>query len=146
MYIIGFQSNDAVSYAIKLGVALQMTNILRDVGEDYHKGRLYLPREELVFYGILESDIAGGRVTENWRQFMKFQIERTRQLYGESWAGIKMLEREGQLAIGAASVFYQGILEEIEKNDYDVFGCRASLSALGKISRIPALWLKVRSL
>ena len=146
MYIIGFQSLDAVAYAIKLGVALQMTNILRDVGEDYPNGRLYLPREELAFYGIFESDIAQGRTTENWRQFMKFQLERTRQLYAESWAGVKMLEREGQLAIGAASVFYQGILDEIEKNDYDVFRCRASLGGLGKVSRIPALWLKVKSL
>jgi len=145
MYIVGFHSNEAVPYAIKLGVALQMTNILRDVGEDYHNGRLYLPREELAFYAIPESDIAEGRVTENWRQFMKFQIDRTRQLYAESWRGVKMLEREGQLAIGAASVFYQGILDEIEKSDYNVFERRASLSALGKISRIPALWLRVRS-
>jgi phytoene synthase len=146
MYIVGFQSNEAVPYAIKLGVALQMTNILRDVGEDYHNGRLYLPRQELAYYAIPESHIAEGRVTENWRQFMKFQIDRTRQLYAESWPGIKMLEREGQLAIGAASVFYQGILDEIEARDYNVFDGRASLSALGKISRIPALWLKVKSL
>ena len=146
MYIIGFKSHEAVPYAIKLGVALQMTNILRDVGEDYRNGRLYLPREELTFYGIREQDIAEGRVTDNWRQFMKFQIERTRQLYEESWAGVKMLEREGQLAIGAASVFYQGILDDIEKHDYDVFSRRASLSALGKVSRIPALWLKVKAL
>lgn len=146
MYIVGFESNEAVPYAIKLGVALQMTNILRDVGEDYHNGRLYLPREELAFYGIPESQIAEGRRSESWRQFMKFQIDRTRQLYEESWAGVKMLEREGQLAIGAASVFYQGILDEIEKNDYNVFSRRASLSALGKVSRIPALWLKINSL
>ena len=146
MYIVGFESKEAVPYAIKLGVALQMTNILRDIGEDYRNGRLYLPREELAFYGIPESDIARGRVTENWRQFMRFQIDRTRQLYNESWAGVKMLEREGQLAIGAASVFYQGILDEIEKIDYNVFHCRASLSALGKVSRIPALWWKVKSL
>jgi phytoene synthase len=146
MYIVGFNNNQAVPYAIKLGVALQMTNILRDVGEDHHNGRLYLPREELAFYGIREQDIAEGRITENWRQFMKFQIERTRQLYAESWAGIKMLEREGQLAIGAASVFYQGILDEIEKNDYDVFTRRASLSAMGKIGKIPALWVKVKTL
>ena len=117
-----------------------MTNILRDVGEDYRNGRLYLPREELAFYGIQESDIAEGRITDNWRQFMKFQIERTRQLYEESWAGVKMLEREGQLAIGAASVFYQGILDEIERNDYDVFTRRASLSAWGKVRpHYPAL-------
>jgi phytoene synthase len=139
MYIVGFQSNEAVPYAIKLGVALQMTNILRDVGEDYRNGRLYLPREELAFYGIQELDIMEGRITDNWRQFMKFQIERTRQLYADSWAGVKMLEREGQLAIGAASVFYQGILDEIERNDYDVFTQRASLSVWGKVSRLPAL-------
>ena len=145
MFIIGFHTSEAVPYAIKLGVALQMTNILRDVGEDYHNGRLYLPREELAFYGIPESEIAEGHITDNWRQFMKFQIERTRQLYRESWAGVKMLAREGQLAIGAASVFYQGILDEIEKRDYDVFSSRASLNAIGKIRRIPALWWKVKS-
>lgn len=146
MYIVGFKSHEAVPYAIKLGVALQMTNILRDVGEDYRNGRLYLPREELAFYGIHETDIAEGRVTDNWRQFMKFQIDRTRQLYKESWLGVKMLEREGQLAIGAASTFYCGILDDIEKHDYDVFTRRASLSSWGKISRVPSLWLKVRSL
>ncbi len=76
---------------------------------------------------------------------MKFQIDRTRQMYAESWPGVKMLEREGQLAIGAASVFYQGILDEIEKSDYDVFTRRASLNAFAKVSRLPALWLKVKS-
>jgi phytoene synthase len=146
MYIVGFKNSDAVPYAIKLGVALQMTNILRDIGEDYRNGHLYLPREELTFYGIPESNIAEGRITDNWRQFMQFQIDRTRRLYAESWAGVKMLEPEGQLAIGAASVFYQGILDQIEKNDYDVFRRRASLSALDKLGRIPALWLKIRYL
>lgn len=142
MYIVGFEDGAAVPYAIKLGVALQMTNILRDIGEDYQNGRLYLPREELVFYGIQESDIARGNLTDNWRQFMNFQIDRTRQLYAESWAGVTMLEREGQLAVGAASVFYQGILDEIEKNDYDVFTRHASLSAWSKLSKIPALlWM-----
>ena len=57
-----------------------------------------------------------------------------------------MLEREGQLAIGAASVFYQGILDDIEKHDYDVFTRRANLSALGKVSKIPALWVKIKTL
>jgi len=146
MYIVGFSGYDAVPYAIKLGVALQMTNILRDVSEDFSNGRLYLPREELLAYGIREQDIAEGRVTDNWRQFMKFQIERTRDLYEESWEGVKMLESEGQLAIGAASIFYQGILDQIEKNDYDVFTKRASLSAIGKVSKVPALWLKIKTL
>jgi phytoene synthase len=146
MYIVGFHSNKAVPYAIKLGVALQMTNILRDVGEDYRNGRLYLPREELAFYGIPESDIVQGRVTDPWRQFMQFQIERTRMLYEDSWKGLQMLEPEGQLAIAAASVFYHGLLDEIEKNDYNVFDRRASLSTWGKVSRLPGLWLRINSL
>jgi len=136
MYIVGFTNPEAVPYAIKLGVALQMTNILRDVGEDYNNGRLYLPREELAFHSIREADIAEGRIANNWRQFMRFQIDRTRQLYEESWPGIKMLERDGQLAVGAASVFYQGILDEIERKDYDVFTGRASLSTWGKVRRM----------
>jgi phytoene synthase len=145
MYIVGFESNEAVPYAIKLGVALQMTNILRDVGEDFRNGRLYLPRDELALYGIREADVAAGRVTEAWRLFMKFQIERARQLYQEAWPGVKMLEREGQMAIGAAAIFYQGILDAIEANGYDNFSKRASLSAWEKVRRIPALWWKVKS-
>jgi phytoene synthase len=142
MYIVGFKSTEAVPYAIKLGVALQMTNILRDVGEDYRNGRLYLPREELKQFHISEDDIAQGKVTENWREFMRFQIHRTRHLYKDSKPGIDLLEREGQLAIRAASIFYEGILDVIEKNDYDVFTRRASLSKWGKLSRIPALFLR----
>jgi phytoene synthase len=146
MYIVGFQDNETVPYAIKLGVALQMTNILRDIGEDYLAGRNYLPRDEMVFFGIRESDVAEGKVTNRWRQFMRFQIQRTRDLYEESWPGVKLLEPEGRLAVAAASVLYSGILDEIEKNDYDVFSRRASLSLPEKLRRIPALWLKVRKM
>ncbi|HUH98100.1 MAG TPA: phytoene/squalene synthase family protein [Anaerolineales bacterium] len=146
MYIVGFDSNQAVPHAIRLGVALQMTNILRDVGEDYRSGRVYLPRDEMVFYGIRESDIAEGRMTNRWRQFMRFQIQRTRDLYEDSWAGVKLLEPEGRLAIGAASVLYSGILDEIEKNDYNVFSLRASLSLPQKLRRLAAAWLKIQNL
>ena len=145
MHIVGFDNREAIPFAIKLGVALQMTNILRDVGEDFQQGRIYLPREEMLAYGLSESEIQTGSVTPRWRQFMKFQIQRARQLYQESWAGIKMLNCDGQMAIGAASVFYQGILNDIEKHDYNVFTRRASLSAFGKLSRIPWVWLKVKS-
>jgi len=84
-------------------------------------------------------------VTDAWRLVMKFQIERTRQLYEEAWPGVKMLEREGQLAIEAVAVFYQGILDAIEANDYDVFNERASLSAWEKVLRIPSMWWKVKA-
>jgi phytoene synthase len=143
MYIVGFKSAEAAPFAIKLGVALQMTNILRDVGEDFRNGRIYLPQEELNAYGISEADLAKGIVDSKWREFMKFQIARTRQLYAEAVEGIKFLERDGRTSIGAASDFYQAILDVIESNDYDVFNTRASLSAWGKIKRLPGMWLKL---
>jgi phytoene synthase len=146
MHIVGFRDRKAVPYAIKLGVALQLTNILRDVGEDYRNGRVYLPREDMLNFGISETDIEMGKITPRWRKFMQFQIERARNLYEEAWQGIAMLERDGQLAIGASAVFYNGILEDIEKHDYDVFNRRARLSSWEKVRRIPSLWLKVRSL
>jgi 15-cis-phytoene synthase len=144
MYIVGFKGREAIPHAIKLGVALQLTNILRDVGEDYRNGRVYLPREDLLTHGISETDIAAGKVTPRWRQLMQFQIDRARKLYDESWQGINHLSRDGQLAIGAAAIFYRGLLDQIEKNDYDVFTKRASLSAWEKLSRLPSLWMKLK--
>ena len=146
MHIVGFKSNEAVPYAIRLGVALQMTNILRDIGEDYRAGRIYLPQDELEAYGLSEEDLECGEVTTRWREFMRFQIQRTRQLYAEAESGIRFLERDGQMAIGAASNFYQGILDAIEANDYDVFAARANLSAWNKISRLPGLWMKLATI
>ncbi len=142
MYIVGFKSPEAVPFAIRLGVALQMTNILRDVVEDFRNGRIYLPKKELEAFGLSEADLAHGEVTPQWREFMRFQVRRTRQLYAEAQAGIQLLEPDGQLAIGAASDFYQGILDAIESNDYDVFSRRASLSAWEKLRRLPSLWVK----
>ncbi len=140
MYIIGFQQEDAIPYAIKLGLALQMTNILRDVGEDWQRGRLYLPQDELAAYGLSETDIANGRVDERWRAFMRFQIARNRQLYAESQPGIGLLNKDGRFAIAAAAGLYQAILQDIEKHDYDVFSRRAHVTGWGKIRRLPGLW------
>lgn len=146
MHIVGFRNTHAIQYAIKLGVALQMTNILRDVGEDYRNGRIYLPREDMLTFGISETDIEMGVITPRWRKFMQFQIERTRALYEEGWKGISVLDPDGRMAIGASAVFYSGILDDIEAHDFDVFNRRANLNAWEKVRRIPALWLKVRSL
>jgi phytoene synthase len=143
MHIVGFESNEAVPYAIRLGVALQLTNILRDVGEDLRIGRIYLPQDELTAYGISENDLSRGEVTPRWRDFMRFQVARTRQLYAEAEGGIRFLTRDGQLAIGAASRFYQGILDAIEANDYNVFTQRAHLGMWGKLRCLPKLWLGI---
>lgn len=140
MYIIGFTSPNAVPYAIKLGVALQITNILRDVGEDWRRGRVYLPQEELALFNLTEDDLDKGRIDNRWRQFMRFQIERNRQLYDEAWPGIALLNNEGRLAIAAAAEFYRGILDDIEDHDYNVFSRRAYVSAWGKLRQLPGIW------
>jgi phytoene synthase len=142
MHIVGFHSPEAVPYAIRLGVALQMTNILRDIGEDFRNGRVYLPQDELAAFGLSEADLARGQVSPRWREFMRFQIRRVRELYADADIGIQFLERDGRLAIGASSVFYQGILDDIETHDFDVFSRRASLGTWGKLSHLPGLLLK----
>ena len=140
MHIIGYSGAEAIPYAIKLGVALQITNILRDVGEDWKNGRLYLPLEELAEFGLGEEDIAAGRIDNRWRAFMRFQIGRNRRLYAEAWSGIGCLSPDGRFAIAAAADLYRGILENIEANDYDVFNRRAYLSRWGKLRRLPRIW------
>jgi phytoene synthase len=144
MHIIGFSSEEAIPYAVKLGVALQLTNVLRDVGEDWRNGRLYLPQDELRAFGVSEQDIAEGRITEHWRAFMRYQIARNRQLYAESWAGIAMLNSDGRFAIAAAAELYRAILNDIEAHDYDVFRRRARVGTLGKLRRLPIVWRKAR--
>jgi 15-cis-phytoene synthase len=141
MHIVGFESDEAVPYAIKLGVALQLTNILRDVGEDWRRGRLYLPLDELAAFGLSEDDIAAGTVDDRWRAFMEFQVARARQLYEEAWPGIAKLDGKGRVAIAAAAAFYRAILDDIERHDYDVFNRRARVSAWGKLRRLPGIWL-----
>jgi len=146
MYIIGFASDEAFPYALKLGVALQLTNILRDVGEDWRAGRLYLPLEDLHQFGLKESDIDAGIVDERWREFMKFQIERTRLLYREAWPGISLLNADGHLAISLAADLYRSILADIEAHDYDVFSRRAHVNTWSKLKRLPAIWWRVKFL
>ncbi|MCA9975707.1 MAG: squalene/phytoene synthase family protein [Chloroflexota bacterium] len=144
MHIIGFAGADAVSYAVKLGLALQLTNILRDIGEDWQRGRLYLPLEELAMFNLSEADVAAGVVDDRWRRFMRFQIARNRQLYAEAWPGIQMLNKDGRFAIAAAAGLYRAILEDIENHDYDVFNRRAHIGTWGKLKRLPTLWAKSR--
>ena len=144
MHIVGHDGPQAMPYAIRLGVALQLTNILRDVGEDWRMGRLYLPKEELDAFGLTEADIEGGLVTNKWREFMRFQVERVRILYASSMPGIAMLHRDGRFAIAAAAELYQTILVEIEKNDYDVFSRRAVVSKWDKLRRLPGIWGRAR--
>jgi phytoene synthase len=146
MHIIGYAGSEAVPYAIRLGVALQMTNILRDIGEDWRAGRIYLPQDELEAFDLTEEDIAGSVIDSRWRAFMRFQIERNRQLYQEALPGIALLDRDGRFAIGAAAGLYQAILEDIEAHDYQVFNRRSNVGSWGKLHRLPGIWLSTSAL
>lgn len=143
-HIIGFKSEEALPYAIRLGIALQLTNILRDIGEDWQVGRLYLPQEELEAFDLSAEDVHAGIVTDRWRAFMRFQIARNRRLYQEAWPGIAMLSEDGQMAIATAASLYAGILDDIEAHDYDVFRRRAYVSTWGKLRRLPATWWRLK--
>lgn len=140
MHIIGFAGRKAIPYALKLGVALQLTNILRDVGEDWRAGRVYLPQQELAEFDLKEDDLRHGRINERWKSFMRFQIDRNRQLYEEAAPGIALLESDGRFAIAAAADLYRAILDDIEAHQYDVFNRRAHVSTWGKMRRLPKIW------
>lgn len=132
MHIIGY-TEGAVRYAIKLGVALQLTNILRDIGEDAQRGRVYLPLEDLTRFGLTDDDIMNGRRDTAFRNLMRFEIARAHRLYEEAWPGIGLLQADGRLAIAAAAEIYRAILGRIERNDFDVFGCRAYVPLYEKL-------------
>lgn len=140
MHIVGYSSEEAIRYAVKLGVALQLTNILRDIAEDWDRGRLYLPQEELAAFGVSEEHLSLGIVDDAWRAFLRFQIERARRIYDEAWPGIRLLHPAGRLAIAAAASFYKDILVDIEKREYDIFQGRAHVSGWGKLRKLPHLW------
>jgi len=146
MCIIGYSGAEAMPYAVKLGVALQLTNILRDVGEDCRAGRVYLPRTELAQFGLSTQDLAAGHIDNRWRAFMRFQIERNRQLYAEAWPGIGRLHPDGRLAVAAAAEIYRAILSDIEAHDYDVFRRRAHVSGAAKLSSLPGIWWRSQRL
>lgn len=123
--ILGYAADSALDYGIALGRAMQMTNILRDVGEDARMGRIYLPLDDMQRFGYTESSIFEEVVDEAFVELMKFQIDRVRKLYAEAEPGIAMLAPESRYTVRLALTLYRQILSSIEANRYDVFTKRA---------------------
>ncbi len=138
MRIIGFEG-DAEPFAINLGIALQLTNILRDVGEDAARGRIYLPLEELAHFGVSEAEILHGRMTERFRSLMRFQIARAEQWYRAGWPGVTMLHPDGQFAVATAALIYRALLPKIVALDYNVFTQRAFVPLHEKLLLLPRI-------
>lgn len=132
--------------AIALGVAMQLTNILRDVGEDMQRDRIYLPIEDLHAFDYTEQDLLNKVVDDRWKAMMRFQIKRAREYYKQAEAGIRYLIRDSRLPVWASLIHYQGILNEIEANNYDVFNQRAFVSKPKKTLSLPVAWLRAQVL
>ncbi len=140
------QNFDPTPQAIALGIANQLTNILRDVGEDARRGRIYLPLADLAAFDYTEADLVAGVVDDRWRAAMAFQIERARQFYAEAEGGIGLLSEDARWPVWSALALYRQILDVIEKNDYDVFNKRAFVPSLRKLLTLPRTLLKARVL
>ncbi|MFM7905886.1 MAG: 15-cis-phytoene synthase CrtB [Microcystis sp.] len=132
--------------AIDLGIANQLTNILRDVGEDVHRGRIYLPLEDLERFNYSEDDLLKGVNDDRWKGLMRFQIERARYYYDSAERGIRALNPDSRWPVWAALLLYQGILDVIEANNYDVFARRAFVPLAKKMLYLPVAWLRSQAL
>lgn len=144
--IFGYRSPRALRYAADLGVAMQLTNILRDVGEDLERGRIYLPRGEMQRFGVVEEDLFSHRLDDNFRRLMRFQIDRARRYYRRSELGIPLLSADSRLPVYLARGNYGRILDKIEENGYDVFHRRAYLNTTEKLALIPGVLYRMRHL
>ncbi|TKY57187.1 Phytoene synthase [Spatholobus suberectus] len=126
--------------ALALGIANQLTNILRDVGEDARRGRVYLPQDELAQAGLSDDDIFCGRVTDKWRKFMKGQIKRARMFFDEAERGVAELNSASRWPVWASLLLYRQILDAIEANDYNNFTKRAYVGKVKKLLSLPTAY------
>jgi len=134
MHVMGIRNlAQAKPYAIKLGMAMQLTNILRDVGEDAKMGRVYFPKDELAKFNINFDDILHLRKVTNLGAFLQFQINRAKKLYFEALEGLKMISQEIRFVVSMAMLLYREILYVIEENKYEVYNTRAYVTTFRKI-------------
>lgn len=119
--------------AAKLGVALQLINIVRDVAEDWGLGRVYLPQDELARFGVSEEDIAAGRLTDGWRALMAYQAGRARAWLAEGRGLLPQLDRRSAACVATFANLYEATLDRVEASGFDVFAGPPRLSALTKL-------------
>ena len=143
--VFGYSDSKALDRAVELGIAMQLTNILRDVGEDLGKDRIYIPKEDLDRFQITEDDLKTREVTDSFVKLMQFQINRARNYYDQSQVGIDMLSKDSRLPVLLAKENYGRILNKIEENQYQVFQRRAYLSTTEKFAILPRVILQLRN-
>ncbi|MBO7012602.1 MAG: phytoene synthase [Prochlorococcus marinus XMU1422] len=132
---------DPSEAAIALGIANQLTNILRDVGEDRHRGRIYLPQADIEKFNYSEEELLKGKINNQWKALMNFQLTRAREWFQKSEDGIKWLSSDARWPVWTSLRLYRGILDSIERLDYDVFNNRAFVKNSVKALEIPISFL-----
>lgn len=123
LYVMGSDVRRAGRYAISLGIAMQLTNIIRDISEDASMGRFYLPKAELSRFGLAYEDLLAkpaGEKMERLKRFLRFQIKRARAYYRKALGGMRFLPEELRLPIAMAARLYEGILDKVEQGGYDI--------------------------
>lgn len=140
--VLGAEREGYEEYGVRLGIAMQLTNVLRDIGEDLGAGRLYLPADELAAFGLDRSALERREVTPEFRRFMAFQIRRARQYFAAGDAVVGLFPADGsRMTVRLMQRTYSGILDAIERHDYDVFRLRAHVSSPRKLAILGrALW------
>lgn len=142
--VFGYTDEKALPNAVDLGIAMQLTNILRDVGEDLNRGRIYLPQDELKKFGVTENDLFTKNKSSQFVELMKFQIQRAQKYYDSAYNGISLLTKDSRLPVYLAHRNYSRILSKIEENNYDVFNRRAYLTQAEKLSILPKVLLDIQ--
>jgi 15-cis-phytoene synthase len=131
--IFGYRNPATLEYAERLGLAFQLTNIIRDVGEDARKDRVYLPLDELKEFGVTVADILNGRYTENFVRLMRFQADRARHCYDEALALLPPEDRQTQRPGLMMAAIYRTLLDEIARDNYRVLDRRTALTPIRKL-------------
>jgi phytoene synthase len=144
--VFGYEDERAVEYAIDLGIALQLTNILRDITDDLAIGRVYLPSEELAEYGVTVDDLRNRRATPEFVRFMKFQVTRARQYLESGVRLFPLLDKQSRQCPEIMTQVYEILLDQIEKHNYDTLNHRASLSKFQKFKLLAVIWLRSRGI
>ena len=139
--IFGYRDRLTLKYAHDLGLAFQLTNIIRDVGEDARRGRIYLPQDELSRFGVTETDLLQACYGEGFRQLMAFQVGRARTMYQQAFAQLPAADRKAQRAGLIMAAIYQATLDEIVRDNYRVLDQRISLPPLRKLWLAGKTWV-----
>jgi 15-cis-phytoene synthase len=142
--IFGQRSDRAREYALSLGVALQLTNIIRDVGGDASRGRVYLPQDDLERFGCTDADLLAGRATPPVAALLAFGCGRAREYYRRADALLPSLDRRALVAAEIMGRIYRATLARIERAGYDVFSSRVRVPRAGQAALAIATWLRIR--